>query len=243
MSAASDRSHNVSAKIASATTKPQEATGHDSPARLRITEIFYSLQGESRSVGWPTVFVRLTGCPLRCGYCDTDYAFQGGQWMGLDDILVQVAAHSPRFVTVTGGEPLAQRPCLALLARLCDAGYTVSLETSGALDIAAVDARVSVVMDIKTPGSGEVDKNLATNIEHLDANDQVKFVICDRADYLWSCERVRQYQLDKKCEVLFSPSYGVVNPTDLAGWILEDHLPVRMQVQLHKLLWGETRGR
>lgn len=229
--------------VASVTTPSPQVSAYDSPARLRISEIFYSLQGESRSVGWPTVFVRLTGCPLRCGYCDTDYAFQGGQWLGLDDILLQVAAHGPRFVTVTGGEPLAQRPCLALLTRLCDAGYTVSLETSGALDIATVDPRVSVVMDIKTPGSGEVDKNLLANIEHLDANDQVKFVICDRADYVWSCERMREYQLEKKCEVLFSPSYGVVNPTDLAEWILEDHLPVRMQVQLHKLLWGVARGR
>jgi 7-carboxy-7-deazaguanine synthase len=213
------------------------------PARLRITEIFYSLQGESRTVGWPTVFVRLTGCPLRCGYCDTEYAFQGGEWMNVDQILARVAEHHPRYVTVTGGEPLAQRPCLALLVRLCDAGYQVSLETSGALDIAPVDARVSVVMDLKTPGSGEVERNLYGNIDRLDANDQVKFVVCDRTDYEWSRARVREYALDQKCEVLFSPSHGRLDPATLAQWILDDHLVVRMQLQLHKLLWGATPGR
>ena len=219
------------------------SSGPDSPTRLRITEIFYSLQGESRSVGWPTVFIRLTGCPLRCGYCDTDYAFQGGQWMTQEEILAQTAVHHPRYVTVTGGEPLAQRPSTMLLKQLCDAGYEVSLETSGALDIAGVDERVSVVMDLKTPGSGEMEKNLYSNIAQLDANDQVKFVICDRADYDWSCARITEYRLDEKCEVLFSPSHGALNPTELAQWILHDHLPVRMQLQLHKLLWGGEAGR
>ncbi len=220
-----------------------EAGGKPSVTRLRISEIFYSLQGESRTVGFPTVFVRLTGCPLRCGYCDTEYAFHGGDWMEIDAILARVAEHPARFVTVTGGEPLAQRPCIPLLTALCDAGYEVSLETSGALDIANVDERVSVVMDIKTPGSGEVDKNLPGNIPHLDANDQVKFVIGDRADYEWSRAQLRTLKLNDTCEVLFSPSYGRLNPTDLAGWILDDHLPVRLQLPLHKLLWGESRGR
>ncbi len=220
-----------------------DAAGKPSATRLRISEIFYSLQGESRTVGFPTVFVRLTGCPLRCGYCDTEYAFQGGDWMEIDAILKRVAQQPVRFVTVTGGEPLAQRPCIPLLTALCDAGYEVSLETSGALDIAPVDERVSVVMDIKTPGSGEMDKNLPGNIPHLDANDQVKFVICDRADYEWSRTQVRELKLNDTCEVLFSPSHGSLNPADLAGWILEDHLPVRLQLQLHKLLWGESRGR
>ena len=217
--------------------------GKPESTRLRISEIFYSLQGESRTVGFPTVFVRLTGCPLRCGYCDTAYAFQGGDWMEIGDILTRVAEHRTRYVTVTGGEPLAQRPCIPLLTALCDAGYEVSLETSGALDIAPVDERVSVVMDMKTPGSGEVEKNLLGNIRHLDSNDQVKFVICDRADYEWSRAQLRAHTLNDKCEVLFSPSHGSLNPTDLAGWILEDHLPVRLQLQLHKLLWGESRGR
>lgn len=220
-----------------------DTAGKAGATRLRISEIFYSLQGESRTVGFPTVFVRLTGCPLRCGYCDTEYAFQGGDWMEIDAILARVAQHPARFVTVTGGEPLAQRPCIPLLTALCDAGYEVSLETSGALDIATVDERVSVVMDIKTPGSGEMEKNLPGNIRHLDANDQVKFVICDRADYEWSRAQLRALKLDDTCEVLFSPSHGRLNPTDLAGWILEDHLPVRLQLQLHKLLWGESRGR
>lgn len=212
------------------------------PERLRITEIFYSLQGEARTVGFPTVFIRLTGCPLRCGYCDTEYAFYGGQWMTFDDILAQVREHQPRFVTVTGGEPLAQKPVRDLLRRLCDAGYEVSLETGGALDIADVDPRVSVVMDLKTPGSGEEAKNLYANIERLKARDQVKFVICDRADYEWSRARLAEYRLTERCEVLFSPVWGQVEPRQLAEWILADRLPVRMQVQLHKFLWGEERG-
>jgi 7-carboxy-7-deazaguanine synthase len=211
--------------------------------RLRVTEIFYSLQGETRTVGCPTVFVRLTGCPLRCGYCDTTYAFTEGEWMALDDILSRVAGYGARHVTVTGGEPLAQRPCRELLARLCEAGYSVSLETSGALDIAGIDPRVSVVMDLKTPGSGEEAKNLYANIAYLRAQDQVKFVITDRTDYEWSRARVREHNLAARCEVLLSPVHGRLAPRELADWILADRLPVRMQVQLHKLLWGEARGR
>lgn len=211
--------------------------------RLRVNEIFYSLQGETRSSGIPTVFVRLTGCPLRCGYCDTDYAFHEGRWMALTEILAQVASHGSRHVTVTGGEPLAQRPCEILLTQLCDAGYEVSLETSGALDIGGVDARVRVVMDIKTPGSGEDARNDAANLQRLKSADEIKFVICDRADYEWSRERVRRERLAERCEVLFSPVWGRIEPRDLAEWILADHLPVRLQVQLHKLLWGEARGR
>ncbi|HID48201.1 MAG TPA: 7-carboxy-7-deazaguanine synthase QueE, partial [Chromatiales bacterium] len=208
-------------------------------ARLRITEIFYSLQGEGRSVGWPTVFVRLTGCPLRCGYCDTRYAFQGGEWRSLDAILDTVASWRSRHVTVTGGEPLAQKPCLTLLQRLCDAGYEVSLETSGALDIGPVDPRVVRVMDLKTPGSGEVERNRYGNIPLLTTRDQVKFVVCDRADYDWSVEQLNRYRLAERCEVLFSPVYGQLAPRELAGWILADQLPVRFQLQLHKILWGD----
>lgn len=212
-------------------------------SQLRVTEIFYSLQGEARSVGWPTVFVRLTGCPLRCGYCDTEYAFSGGDWISLDSILETVATHDARFVTLTGGEPLAQSLAPELLTRLCDAGYEVSLETSGSRDIAKLDNRVSVVMDLKTPGSGEVDKNLYENINALSDNDQVKFVIMDRADYEWSCKKLAEYQLDKKCEVLFSPVSESMDARSLAEWILQDHLPVRMQLQLHKIIWGDERGR
>ncbi len=220
-----------------------DAIAHSPTPQLRVNEIFHSLQGEARTVGFPTVFVRLTGCPLRCGYCDTSYAFTEGRWQSLDDILAEVGRHGARYVTVTGGEPLAQRECRQLLARLCDAGYRVSLETSGALDIADIDARVSIVMDLKTPGSGEVTRNRHENIALLRPNDQVKFVIGDRADYDWSCQQLRQYRLDEKAEVLFSPIYGALAPATLADWILADRLPVRMQVQLHKLLWGEARGR
>jgi 7-carboxy-7-deazaguanine synthase len=211
--------------------------------RLRITEIFYSLQGEARTVGVPTVFVRLTGCPLRCVYCDTEYAFHGGEWLGFDEILARVAHYTPQYVTVTGGEPLAQRLCGELLQALCERGYNVSLETGGALDIAGIDPRVSIVMDLKTPGSGEEEKNLYANIAQLQAKDQVKFVICDRADYEWSCDRVREYHLDRLCEVLFSPSYDQQDAAQLAEWILADRLPVRMQIQLHKVLWHGERGR
>jgi len=212
-------------------------------ARLRLTEIFHSLQGESASVGWRTVFVRLTGCPLRCGYCDTAYAFKGGDWWQITEILEEVARHGARHVTVTGGEPLAQAECLALLTALCDAGYRVSLETSGALDISAVDPRVVKVMDLKTPGSGEQEKNLYTNVEHLRATDQVKFVITDEADYAWSREQLRRWTLTERCEVLFSPVAGDLSPTQLADWILRDGLDVRFQLQLHKLLWGDQPGR
>ena len=211
--------------------------------RLRITEIFYSLQGEARSIGWPTVFIRLTGCPLRCGYCDTSYAFQGGEWFTLDNILKEVARYNTRHVTVTGGEPLAQKACLTLLSGLCDAGYEVSLETSGALDISGVDERVIKVMDLKTPGSGEASRNLYANLEYLQPQDQVKFVLCDRQDYDWAVALIEQHALANKCEVLFSPVQGQLEPRRLADWILADQLPVRFQLQLHKVLWGDEPGR
>lgn len=211
--------------------------------RLRITEIFCSLQGESRTAGWPTVFVRLTGCPLRCGYCDTAYAFHGGEWREIDAIVGEVESHGVRHVCVTGGEPLAQKRCIQLLAKLCDAGFVVSLETSGAIDIAEVDPRVMRVVDIKTPGSGEVERNRWENLPLLTAHDQLKFVICSRADYEWSKEVVAEHRLSDICEVLFSPSYTQIKPRELADWIVEDRLPVRFQTQLHKQLWGEEQGR
>ena len=213
----------------------------DTP-RLRITEIFFSLQGESTLVGYPTVFVRLTGCPLRCGYCDTEYAFQGGEWISLDDIVDQVAGYQTRYVTVTGGEPLAQQNCLQLLQVLCDAGYQVSLETSGALDISATDPRVIRVVDLKTPGSGEVERNLYDNLGCLQPHDQVKFIICSRSDYQWAKDMISEYGLHDRCEVLISPSHGQQDATELADWILHDRLPVRMQLQLHKYLWGNEPG-
>ena len=227
---------------ASHTPDTTSAAPDTQATRLRVNEIFYSLQGESRTVGLPTVFIRLTGCPLRCGYCDTEYAFHEGSWMTVSEILAQVSGYQPRYVTVTGGEPLAQRPCTVLLAQLCDAGYEVSLETSGAVDIGTVDARVCIVMDVKTPGSGEVTKNDAANLTRLKKTDQIKFVICDRADYEWSREFLKRERLAERCELLFSPVWGRVEPKDLAEWVLADRLPVRVQVQLHKLLWGETRG-
>jgi 7-carboxy-7-deazaguanine synthase len=211
--------------------------------RLLISEIFYSLQGESRTIGCPTVFVRLTGCPLRCRYCDTAYAFNNGERLALETILERVAEYQPRHVCVTGGEPLAQKGVGELLSRLCDAGYLVSLETSGALDIAEVDRRVSRVVDIKTPGSGESERNLLTNFGHLTSRDQLKFVITDEADYRWSCELLRTHRLHESCEVLFSPVHGQLDPAKLADWLLRDRLPVRFQLQLHKLLWGEAAGR
>jgi 7-carboxy-7-deazaguanine synthase len=213
------------------------------PERLRLTEIFLSLQGESNSVGWPTVFVRLTGCPLRCQYCDTTYSFHGGDWWEIDAILAEVARLGVRHVCVTGGEPLAQKRCLVLLQRLCDAGYSVSLETSGALDIGGVDPRVSRVVDIKTPGSAEVHRNRWENIPLLDPRDEVKFVICSREDYEWSRAVVAEHALAARCDVLFSPSFGQVAPRDLAQWIVDDRLPVRFQLQLHKVLWGDEPGR
>ncbi|HEX2595775.1 MAG TPA: 7-carboxy-7-deazaguanine synthase QueE [Luteimonas sp.] len=211
--------------------------------RLKLTEIFLSLQGEARDAGWPTVFVRLTGCPLRCQYCDTAYAFHGGQWWDIDAILVEVARHGVRHVCVTGGEPLAQKRCIALLSRLCDAGYEVSLETSGAIDISDVDPRVSRVVDIKTPGSLEESRNRWDNLPLLTPHDQVKFVICDRADYEWARALVGERKLHERCTVWFSPSFAQIAPSALADWIVEDRLPVRYQLQLHKILWNDEPGR
>lgn len=214
-----------------------------SETTLRITEIFHSLQGETSTVGLPTVFVRLTGCPLRCGYCDTAYAFEGGSKWSLSDILSNVADYGAKYVTVTGGEPLAQPQCLELLEKLCDLGYRVSLETSGAMPIEEVDARVFKIVDLKTPGSGEVSKNLYDNIEHLLPHDEVKFVICDRQDYDWSCMKVDELGLqDRVAEVLFSPSQGELAPAQLAEWMLQDKLNLRMQLQTHKYIWGDQPG-
>jgi 7-carboxy-7-deazaguanine synthase len=212
-------------------------------SRLRITEIFFSLQGETRTVGLPTVFVRLTGCPLRCGYCDTAYAFHGGEWKEIDDIVQQVKSYGAHYVTVTGGEPLAQKGCIELLRRLCDDGYEVSLETSGALDVAAVDPRVVKVVDLKTPGSGEVSKNFYANMDKLLPHDQVKFVICDRGDFDWAKSQMVAHDLVNTCQVLFSPSHEQVKAGELADWILNDRLNVRLQIQLHKYLWGDVAGR
>ena len=214
-----------------------------SAPRLRVTEIFFSLQGEASRVGLPTVFVRLTGCPLRCGYCDTDYAFQGGAWMSLHDILGQVRTYPTRHVTVTGGEPLAQRDSLLLLKTLCDAGLDVSLETSGALDITGVDRRVARIVDIKTPGSGEVESNRWANLDDLTPRDEVKFVLCDAADYAWARQVMTEHRLVERVAILFSPVHGRLQASVLADWILRDGLPVRLQVQLHKLLWREGPGR
>ena len=210
---------------------------------LKIHEIFHSLQGESTRVGLPTVFVRLTGCPLRCGYCDTAYAFHGGENMSLEQILETVASYGAKYVTVTGGEPLAQKGCIPLLEKLCDAGYSVSLETGGAMDTSKVDTRVSVILDIKTPGSGEEKKNLWSNLDRLKSTDEVKFVLCGREDYDWAKQVLVERGIADKCTVLFSPVYSQLNPTNLADWVLQDRLPVRMQVQLHKILWGETPGK
>jgi len=211
--------------------------------RLRVNEIFLSLQGEADAVGYPTVFVRLTGCPLRCQYCDTAYAFHAGDWLELGAILDKVRGYGPEHVCVTGGEPLAQPNCLKLLERLCDQGFQVSLETSGAIDVAAVDARVSRVIDVKTPGSQESARNRIENFAELTRRDQLKFVICSRDDYDWSKAFLQEHGLSERCRVLFSPSYNQVSPTALADWILADRLPVRFQLQLHKVLWGDTPGK
>jgi 7-carboxy-7-deazaguanine synthase len=211
--------------------------------RLCINEIFHSLQGEADAVGFRTVFVRLTGCPLRCQYCDTAYAFHEGEWQDIDAILESVRSFEALHVCVTGGEPLAQPSCLVLLERLCEAGYRVSLETSGAMSIAGVDPRVSRVVDVKTPGSGEAARNRTENFALLTQIDQVKFVICSREDYDWSKAYLEEHALAKRCRVLFSPSYAQVSPATLADWILEDRLPVRFQLQLHKILWGDVPGR
>jgi len=212
-------------------------------AQCRITEIFYSLQGETRTVGLPTVFVRLTGCPLRCNYCDTEYAFHHGEKWQIADIVAKVQSYNPRYVTVTGGEPLAQKTCHELLTALCDLNYEVSLETGGAMDIRAVDPRVVCVVDLKTPASGEESRNKYENIQYLKTQDQVKFVICDRNDYEWSCQKLTEYDLTSRCEILFSPIHGELKPADLAEWIIEDNLPVRMQIQMHKYLWGDEQGK
>jgi 7-carboxy-7-deazaguanine synthase len=219
------------------------AGGATSAAGLRITEIFHSIQGEADAVGWPTVFVRLTGCPLRCTWCDTTYSFTGGDKRTLDEVLATVAGYQARHVCVTGGEPLAQKACLPLLAALCDAGFEVSLETSGAMDVAEVDPRVRKVMDLKCPGSGEMARNRWENVAHLLPHDQLKFVIADRADYEWAREQTRAHALATRCQVLFSPVADQLPPGQLADWILADRLPVRLQLQLHKVLWGNAPGR
>ncbi len=211
--------------------------------RLKITEVFLSIQGEADAVGWPTVFVRLTGCPLRCSYCDTQYAFYGGTWSSFEDVLAKVRSFATPRICVTGGEPLAQRHCTAFLQTLCDEGFQVSLETSGALDIGAVDPRVVRVVDVKTPGSGEQARNRLENLSLLRREEQVKFVLTSRSDFEWASEIVREHQLAKRCMVLFSPGFGQVEPRELAQWILDERLPVRLQLQLHKVLWGDTPGR
>lgn len=212
------------------------------PNTLRITEIFHSLQGESVTVGLPTVFIRLTGCPLRCDYCDTAYAFSGGNLISIDDILKQIEAFGCQHVCVTGGEPLAQPDCISLLEHLCNANYSVSIETSGALDIAGIDPRVMIVMDLKTPDSGECEKNKLSNIPNLKQSDQIKFVLCSREDYEWAKLMINEHQLAQRVHLLFSPSYEQLNPTLLADWIIQDRLPVRFQLQLHKILWNDAPG-
>jgi 7-carboxy-7-deazaguanine synthase len=229
----------VSGSNASVASTTSEAAATE---RLRITEIFHSIQGEADAIGWRTVFVRLTGCPLRCVWCDTEYSFYGGDWRAIDDIVAEVASHGARHVCVTGGEPLAQKRCLILLKRLCDAGHDVSLETSGALDVSLVDPRVRKVMDLKAPDSGESKRNLWSNLGHLLPHDQVKIVIASRADYEWAREVVAEHRLNEHCMVLFSPVHGAIQPRELAEWIIDDKLDVRFQLQLHKLLWNDAPG-
>ncbi|MCG8325235.1 MAG: 7-carboxy-7-deazaguanine synthase QueE [Thiotrichales bacterium] len=211
--------------------------------KLTINEIFFSLQGETGSVGIPTVFIRLTGCPLRCQYCDTEYAFHAGRKMSIKTILDEVRQYNTNYITVTGGEPLAQKSCPVLLSTLCAAGYRVSLETSGAMDISGIDTHVIRILDLKTPGSKEENKNRYENLDHLQADDEIKFVICDRNDYEWAKDQLRSRKLDQICSVLFSPCYGQLSATELADWILADQLPVRLQIQLHKTLWGDVKGK
>lgn len=225
------------------TTRESPATAASGPPRVKLTEVFLSIQGEADSVGWPTVFVRLTGCPLRCQYCDTQYAFYGGEFFSVDQVVERVAGFATRHVCVTGGEPLAQKGCLPLLRQLCDAGHRVSLETSGAMDVSNVDSRVVRVVDVKTPGSGEVERNRYENLDLLRPEEQVKFVLCSRADFEWARDFIRERRLYERCTVLFSPSYGQVEGRDLAQWVLDERLPVRLQVQLHKVLWGDTPGK
>jgi 7-carboxy-7-deazaguanine synthase len=230
--------------MSSVPTPAAPASGHPGLTQLRVTEIFASVQGEASRAGLPTVFVRLTGCPLRCTWCDTEYAFHGGHSRSIEAVLAEVAGHGLTQVCVTGGEPLAQKACLALLCALCDAGHEVSLETSGALDIAAVDPRVARIMDLKAPGSGEADKNRWSNLEHLDpARDEIKIVIADEADYRWAVEQIHAHRLDERSKVLLSPVAGAIEPATLAEWIVRDRLPVRFQMQLHKILWADARGR
>ena len=228
---------------APAAVAAQDPAGLDPARRLKLTEIFLSIQGESTLVGLPTVFVRLTGCPLRCHYCDTAYAFHGGAWQGFDQIMDRIRDLGARQVCVTGGEPLAQRNVVPFMRALCDAGFTVSLETSGAMDVAEVDPRVIKVLDLKTPASGEQQRNRWDNLSHLGPLDQVKFVVCDRADFHWALGVIAEHGLDQRSQVLLSPSYGQVNPADLADWLLNSGVQARMQLQLHKLVWGEEPGR
>lgn len=225
------------------TASAADAAPSVAPERLRVTEMFHSIQGEAAAIGWRTVFVRLTGCPLRCIWCDTTYSFHGGEWRTIDDILAEVVGYGAQHVCVTGGEPLAQKRCLTLLQRLCDAGYEVSLETSGALDVSAVDPRVRKVMDLKAPDSGESARNLWPNLDHLLPHDQVKIVIASRIDYEWARKVVAEHAIDRRCMVLFSPVWGKVEPRELAEWIIDDRLPVRFQLQLHKLLWNDAKGK
>ena len=227
-----------SADLSTKSHSPESRAG-----MLKITEIFHSLQGEARDAGRPTVFIRLTGCPLRCVYCDSEYAFYGGDWMHIDEVMKKAATYQTQYVCVTGGEQLAQKRCHALLKKLCDAAYRVSLETSGAIDVSQVDERVSRVVDIKTPDSGEAGRNLWANLDVLTEHDQLKFVICSREDYDWAIAEIRSRGLEQKLELLFSPAWGQLDATELADWVLQDQLDVRLQLQLHKLLWGDVPGK